>query len=127
MDLAALPDTDIPLPAREMPRQRWETLCWFWSEICRRVPFQESPSLESGILLVGVELHLTSILHQRLEQMGLPSLIEEQFGLPFGMLTQSRFYGELLVHLLAILLWDQLQQRPSRIIPVGSVPPIPKA
>lgn len=122
LDLATLSEEERPANAMEMPAWQWRMVCDFWRQVTTICPFQESPELDNTLVFVSLEMHLVSVAHQRFEQMGLPHVVEEMFGIPFPQLTASRLYPELIMGILSAALWEQLRSRQSRIVTVSSVP-----
>jgi hypothetical protein len=122
LDLAALSEEERPANAMEMPAWQWRMVCDFWKQVTTHCPFQESPELDTSLVLISLEMHLVSVAHQRFEHMGLPHVVEEMFGIPFQQLTASRLYPELIMGILSAALWEQLRSRQSRIVTVSSVP-----
>jgi hypothetical protein len=122
LDLAALSEEERPANAMEMPAWQWRMVCDFWKQVTTHCQFQESPELDTSLVFISLEMHLVSVAHQRFEQMGLPHVVEEMFGIPFQQLTMSRLYPELIMGILSAALWEQLRSRQSRIVTVSSVP-----
>jgi hypothetical protein len=122
LDLAALGEEERPANAMEMPAWQWRLVCDFWKQVTTHCQFQESPELDTSLVFISLEMHLVSVAHQRFEQMGLPHVVEEMFGIPFQQLALSRLYPELIMGILSAALWEQLRSRQSRIVTVSSVP-----